>query len=100
MTPEAVIKKKIKALLDSYEHDVYYYMPVPSGYGATTIDYLGCVRGVFFGIEAKRPGGRPTPRQSGVIDDIRRAGGAAFVVNNDDAIALFEVWLDEVIKLT
>ena len=100
MTPEGRIKNKIKELLDNYGEDVYRYMPVPSGYGVTTIDYLGCIRGVFFGVEAKRPKGKPTTRQEGVLDDIRQAGGMAFVVNDDASLAEFKRFLDNVVRLT
>jgi hypothetical protein len=97
MTPEGRIKKKLKDLLDSYGKALYYYMPVPSGYGKSTIDYLGCARGRFFGIEAKgRPDQGPTVRQEGVIEDILAAGGVVFVVNDDVSLAHFQVWLDVV----
>jgi hypothetical protein len=100
MTPEGRIKKKIKALLDSYSDDLYVYMPVPSGYGQTAIDYLGCIRGVFFGVEAKRPGGKPTPRQEGALESIQRAGGAVFVIDDDGDLALFKRFLDNVMRMT
>jgi hypothetical protein len=93
-TPEGRIKNKIKLLLDSYGDRVYTYMPVPAGYGKRTLDYLGCINGEFFAIEAKRPGGKPTSLQSGTIEDICNAGGAAFVVHNDDTLADLKSWLD------
>ena len=36
MTPEARTKRRIKSILDKYNNHIYYYMPVPGGYGATT----------------------------------------------------------------
>lgn len=56
-------------------------MPVPYGYGPTTLDYLGCIRGKFFAIEAKAPGKKPTPLQINTIERIRAAGGRTFVID-------------------
>lgn len=79
MTPEAKIKRAISKLLS--KHKLYSYMPVPYGYGPTTLDYLGCIRGKFFAIEAKAPGKKPTPLQINTIERIRAAGGRTFVID-------------------
>lgn len=97
MTPEGKIKVRINKLLDSYEN-VYRFMPVPSGYGKPSIDYLCCVDGIFLGIEAKAPGEYPTPRQQAALDDIRVAGGATFVVNDDVSLEALETFLHTVTK--
>ena len=100
MTPEGKRKQKINKLLDSYKPLLYYHMPVPYGYGRTTIDYIGCVCGLFFGIEAKGHAsgkkGQPTERQEGVIDDMNVAGGKTFVVNDDESLAMLAAWLEVV----
>lgn len=98
MTPEARIKIRIKKLLDSFGERIYYFMPVPSGYGAATIDYLLCIDGLFVGIEAKRPGGKPTLRQDGVLEDIRRANGSTFVVSDDESLNVLEQFLHGIDK--
>jgi hypothetical protein len=98
MTPEGKIKARINKLLDSYEGHMYRYMPVPSGYGKQSVDYLVCVDGLFVGIEAKKPGERPTARQDGVLEDIRAAGGSTFVVNDDASLEVLERFLHDVIK--
>ena len=72
-TPENRIKHLINQILSTLPN-LYRFMPVPSGYGATTIDYLCCYKGHFFGIEAKAPGKVPTPRQDYVLEQIRLAG--------------------------
>jgi hypothetical protein len=95
-TPEGRIKNKIKAVLDKHYTRVYYYMPVPGGYGRATLDYLGCANGWFFGIEAKRPGKVPTSRQEGTIEDMENAGGKVFRINSDETVAEFDAWLAEV----
>jgi hypothetical protein len=97
-TPEGVIKNKIRKLLDSFGDDLYFYMPVPMGFGKATVDYLGCIMGVFFAIEAKKPKGQPTERQRGTLDDIRKAGGNTFVVNDDEGVAALQRFLDFVVR--
>jgi len=90
-TPEGKVKKTVSSLLRSTP-GLYYFMPVPSGYGESSLDYLGCYRGRFFGIETKRPGGKPTDRQKKVIEKIQETGGAAFVIDGD--ISELKTWID------
>ena len=94
MTPEGKVKRKITALLKKYDR-LWYFMPVPGGFGVRTVDYIGCFRGVLFIIEAKRPGKDATDLQKKTIREVREAGGAAFVVNDDDSLARLKEWLDE-----
>ena len=74
-TAEGKLKDKVRKLLD--EAGAWYWMPVPSGYGRSTLDFIGCYRGRFFAIETKAPGGQPTQRQSIVIEELRGAGAMA-----------------------
>jgi hypothetical protein len=99
MTPEARIKAKIRKFLSTYD-GMYTYWPVPSGYGKTTLDVLGCYRGFFFCIEAKAPGKKPTLRQAEELKNIGLAMGRTFVV--DDVADLDEVrdWLDQLKETT
>jgi hypothetical protein len=104
LTPEGRTKKKINNLLDEYGSHIYIYMPVPGGYGKQTIDYLGCIHGVFFGIEAKRPDGspsqrRPTARQEDTMNAIRMAGGVTFVIWDDAGVAELKKWLDSAMHM-
>jgi len=93
-TPEGKIKKKIKAVLDNYgSYNIYTYMPVPSGYGAPTLDYLGFIFGRGFAIEAKRPGKKPTTRQETTIANIAASSTPVFVINDDASLLVFEEWL-------
>jgi hypothetical protein len=84
MTPEARTKRRIKYVLDKYKNYIYYYMPVPGGYGSVTLDYIGFYHGHGFAIEAKRPGSRPTPRQMVVIGNMFRSGARVFVIDGTD----------------
>lgn len=91
-TPEGRVKKSVSHLLASMPR-VYYEMPVPSGFGKTTLDYIGCANGRFFAIETKAPGGKPTERQKATIAQMRRAGAKVFVINEaDDTQGLYD-WL-------
>lgn len=92
-TPESQVKRAISAMLRSYGEDVYYHMPVPGGWGASTLDYIGICGGHGFAIEAKRRGGRPTARQRGVIESIERAGGKVFVIDGPSGLLDLEHWL-------
>ena len=80
-TPEGKVKKEINRIIANYGTRIYRFMPVPSGYQSVTLDYLLCVNGYFVAIEAKRPGGKPTPLQNATIEEITRAGGVAIVVD-------------------
>lgn len=93
MTPEGRIKKQIKKILDNHVPNLYYYMPVPGGFGRQTLDYLGFYYGRGFAIEAKQPGGKPTPRQEQSIAEIRAAGAAVFVIDGHQGLLEFETWL-------
>ena len=81
MTGERMVKTKVKNVLSEFE-PIYNFWPVQMGYGATTIDYVGCYRGKFIGIETKRPGKVPTPNQERVLREIKEAGGAGFVIDD------------------
>ncbi len=90
-TPEAVLKDKVKTYLNGT--GAYWYMPVPSGYGKQTVDFLCCVRGRFLGIETKAPGKRPTVRQLVCLSEIQRAGGVSFWVDSyEDFLAHMKVY--------
>ena len=91
-TPEGRVKRKISSFLKTT--DCFYDMPVPGGYGKSTLDYVGCFRGYAFYIEAKAPGRKPTLRQQAIIATIKRAGGKVFVVDGD--ISELERWFDEI----
>lgn len=82
MTPEGKTKAKIKAMLKKY--DVYYAMPMGTGFGNSGVpDFLCCINGFFLGIEAKAGKGKVTALQNKNLDSITTAGGMALVVNED-----------------
>ncbi|MGE0677827.1 hypothetical protein [Pseudolabrys sp.] len=83
MTPEGRVKAKLNRVIKRFP-DVYKFMSVPSGFGPSTLDYTLCVNSFYIGIETKAPGKHPTPRQIGMMSDIRRAGGIVLVIDNTD----------------
>ena len=87
MTTEGKIKQKINKLLDGHAYNIYRFMPVPTGYGNLTLDYLLCAYSRFVAIEAKRPGLEPTKLQSITMAKIEAAGGIAICVDGDAALA-------------
>lgn len=96
MTPEGKMKARIKELLlEGQRHGtIYSFMPVQSGFGQATIDYLCCMRGRFVGIEAKRPGvNKLTSRQELIRERIINAGGTFFLVNDDKSLAALAQWM-------
>ncbi len=93
MTPEGRVKNKVKVILDGYP-GMFYDMPVPAGYGRPTLDFIGCYGGLYFAVETKAKGKKPTPRQMDTIDNMRAAGAAVFVVIGEDDTALLQLWLE------
>lgn len=100
-TPEGRIKNKIKKVLDKYLARLYVYMPVPSGYGMPSLDFVCSVdvgggAGLAFAIEAKRPGEVPTPRQQGTMAAMVTGGVRVFVIDGDLGCEALETWLHSV----
>ena len=95
-TPEAKVKAKIKVLLKVY--DIYYAMPIGTGYGNSGVpDFLCCVRSRFLAIEAKAGKGKTTALQDKNIKQIIASGGLAIVVNEDN-IGELEFLLKHVLR--
>lgn len=91
MTPEAKVKKAVKAILTTA--GAYHFAPPANGYGRMGIpDIVGCYRGYFFAIECKAGRGKTTALQELEIARIREAGGVAWVVNEEN-IEEIEKWL-------
>jgi pantoate kinase len=79
-TPEAKVKAKIKKILT--EHNVYYAMPMGTGYGNSGVpDFLCCVNGKFVAIEAKAGKGMATALQLKNLSEINKAGGYTCIIN-------------------
>lgn len=78
---ERAVKRSLMEYLDKI--GAYQYWPVPTGYGATTVDCLVCHKGRFAAIECKRPGNYTiAPAQQLVMEAVRSAEGFAFLEND------------------
>lgn len=82
-TPEGKIKAWIKQELAAA--NVYYAMPMGTGYGKSGVpDFLCCVNGHFLAIEAKAGKGTTTALQDREIALIRARNGTALIINEDN----------------
>ena len=89
-TPEAKVKAKIKAILKA--HNIYYAMPIGTGYGSSGVpDFLCCVNGHFVAIEAKAGRGAATALQLKALDHIQRSGGHPMIIREDNMLYLENV---------
>jgi hypothetical protein len=91
VTDEGRVKEGVKKLLKQY--GAYYHMPVLSGYGKPSLDFVGCHNSRFFAIETKKGDLQPTVRQERTIREIQLAKGPAFVVNEVSGWEELEDWL-------
>jgi hypothetical protein len=88
-TPESKVKDQIKKILKAY--DVYYAMPMGTGYGNAGVpDFLCCVNGCFVAIEAKAGKGTTTALQDKNLQQIKDSGGHAYVINENNIHELVE----------
>jgi len=86
-TPEAKVKAAVRKVLT--ELGAYYVMPVTSGYGNSGApDFLVCLAGLFIGIECKAGKNTPTALQEKNLQQIQKADGSAFVVNEHNITEL------------
>jgi pantoate kinase len=89
-TPEALVKKKIRKILDA--EGVYYAMPIGTGYGNSGVpDFLCCVAGRFLAIEAKAGKGTTTALQDEHLDRITKSDGVTLIVNEQNLHTLVAV---------
>lgn len=90
-TPESKVKAKIKKILE--ENNVYYAMPIGTGYGRSGVpDFLCCVDGKFLAIEAKATDkDKPTALQMREMKRIEDVGGCAVVIHEGNVDGLVNV---------
>jgi hypothetical protein len=103
-TPEGKVKAAIKKELDGRGFwragaarpeivEGWYYMPVSNGMGVHGIpDFMCCYHGKLFCIEAKAPGGQPTPNQLRRHEEIQAAHGVVLIVSD---VAQLKEYFDE-----
>ena len=82
-TPESKVKAKIKTILK--KHDIYYAMPIGTGYGNSGVpDFLCCINGKFMAIEAKAGTGQATALQLKNLQLINACGGYTLIIREDN----------------
>jgi hypothetical protein len=93
MTPEGRVKKRLKEMFEGFEPELYYFMPVQSGYGSDGLDFHCSYLGHAFVVETKAPGQTLTPRQRSTKRRIERSHTPVFVCSNDEHIAFIRSFL-------
>lgn len=96
-TPEGKVKKELLSILDHLDVPCFYYMPVQNGMGQSGIpDIIATICGASFAFETKAtPKQHPTTRQAFALERIHKAGGYAWVVD-DNSIKLVAELLDRI----
>jgi Holliday junction resolvase len=93
-TPEAKVKAKIKTILK--DRNIYFVMPMGTGYGNSGVpDFICCVSGCFLAIEAKTQTNKPTALQEKNLRLIQKGGGVALVINETN-IGELEAYINDV----
>jgi hypothetical protein len=94
MVVKKVTEKWVKAQVVKMlkELDAYYFYPVASGYMRTGVpDIVACYRGRFLGIECKANGNRTTEIQDRNLVAIKKNGGIAVVIDENNLDQLREM---------
>lgn len=82
-TPEGRVKKEVKKILAKY--DIYYYMPVPHGFGRRGVgDFICCVAGYFLAIETKKDKEELTELQEEDMKWVQRSKGIKLKIGPND----------------
>lgn len=95
ITPEGKVKEEIKKVLEF--HCAYWFMPRGSTFGTAGVpDFVGCINGRFFAVEAKSATGKLTALQKQQLAKIEDKGGKVFVVRDSDTLTVLSTWLSSV----
>jgi hypothetical protein len=101
-TPEGKVKNKVREIfkrhLTSAPHLLYIYWPVPGGFGAPSLDVIGCANGRFFAVETKAKGKKLTAQQVKTATDMRAARGIVFEIIGDQGLLELDLWLKGVLQ--
>ena len=86
---EKTVKDAVRDLLTA--RGAYWFMPVQTGYGRRSVDFLICYRGNFIAVETKRHGKRATANQENCLFQIALAGGRSAVEDDPDCPKLKKI---------
>lgn len=84
MTPEGIVKNKVKKFLKDRMISYRMIIPSPLGNSSGMSDFIGLLpTGRFIAIETKSEKGRLTSLQKKFLDEVKANKGLAFVIRND-----------------
>lgn len=99
MKKEADVKAEVKKVLNSYGRQIWWYMPVPTGFGVQGVpDFICSVRGRMVAIETKFGKNGLTKYQVKQMEEITASGAAHMVINEDNVYALKAI-IDGIVTL-
>jgi hypothetical protein len=81
-TPEGEVKEALKKRLELFGEYVVTFNPVQMGYGKRVVDTILCYKGMFIVIEVKAPGKELRRAQLYFLQQVVKAGGKAFIIDN------------------
>jgi Holliday junction resolvase len=97
-TPESKVKKKVYELFDEYGSNSYRITPTTGGYGSSGApDIVVCFFGNYIGVECKAGKGKPTALQMKNLQNIVKAGGYAYIVN-ERSVGVFALILSGILS--
>lgn len=89
MKREADVKEEVKRILGSYEGRVWWFMPVPAGFGVQGVpDFICSVGGLFVGIETKFGSNGLSKWQAKQVGAITRSKGVHLTINEKSVDSL------------
>lgn len=99
MRKEADVKAEVKKVLNSYGKRIWWYMPVPTGFGVQGVpDFICSLAGRFVGIETKFGSNGLTAFQIKQMESIIATGAAHMVINEKNVHSLPAV-IDGILEL-
>ena len=89
MKRERDVKEEVKKVLQGYGDRVWYFMPVPTGFGVQGVpDFVCSIGGRFVGIETKFGSNGLTKFQIKQMEGIVQTGAAHMVINEKNVDSL------------
>ena len=95
--PESRLQRRIRQRLEQ-EFPRSYWRKIHGGpfQQAGLADLIGCVGGLFFSFEVKRPGQEPSEIQEIEMEHVRNAGGVAAVIETpEEAVTIVRKVLEK-----
>lgn len=100
MRNESDVKAAVKKVLNKFGPIVWWYMPVPNGYGEQGVpDFLCSVGGQFLGIETKFGRNGLTPSQVNQLHRIT-ASKALHMVITEQTVGMLEAQIAALLELS